>query len=401
MPYPVKHFHYPSMGGVSSMGSGYGTNTAQRGKLIQVIKACLFDGFNVTPVVGSNMTYDAGTGSVTIEFGVAHGFIQHQIIAITGADQVEYNGEHRVSVIGETYIEFKPASTPSASPATTSDTIEVKTAPIGGWEIIAEDENSHNIAIRSTDPDATPYVWFIENDFDRDNTYRQSIAYVRMVDNFVDFETYEQLTYFCWPSSHYASVEEWTLIGDSKMIYFIPRFAYYDRRSVYILGDFNTIRPGDNGHCIGIGHNPSTTAHQWHSSGGQDAYTEFATLTSTRYRSIATSYTQLPGVVPWLMRGIDAYMGNTFTFPSLPTNGFYVSTQPIMLEESGKGLRGFMPGLVQPLQTSDLYDNVILTNVPGFEGIPILFQVCAYSYRADYAGKLCGWRLDDWREVPG
>ncbi|WP_312057551.1 hypothetical protein [Acinetobacter courvalinii] len=85
------------------------------GCMIDVLDACLVNGFGsqvVTSLVASGTT-------VTATFGTAHNFMQYQVIKISGANQPEFNGEHRIlTVPNSTSITFQLAATPSATTAT-------------------------------------------------------------------------------------------------------------------------------------------------------------------------------------------------------------------------------------------------------------------------------------------
>jgi hypothetical protein len=97
--FPVKWF-------TNSQGGAPTLEQYSVGSLISVLRACLVDGYNLTAV--PTMTYDGGSNSVTADFGVSHGFVKHQVIEITGADQSEYNGQFRVTVAGGTSLSFTP-----------------------------------------------------------------------------------------------------------------------------------------------------------------------------------------------------------------------------------------------------------------------------------------------------
>ena len=65
------------------------------GSMINVLDACLIDGIQIGVV--SSLTASGST--VTATFGAAHNLMQYQVIKITGANQPEFNGEHRILTI--------------------------------------------------------------------------------------------------------------------------------------------------------------------------------------------------------------------------------------------------------------------------------------------------------------
>lgn len=96
------------------------------GSLIGVLDACLVNGIQVGIV--SSLTA-IGT-VVTATFSAAHNLFQYQVIMITGANQDEFNGEHRIlTVPNSNSITFQLASTPSV--ATASGTINCSLPPLG------------------------------------------------------------------------------------------------------------------------------------------------------------------------------------------------------------------------------------------------------------------------------
>lgn len=98
------------------------------GSMINVLDACLVDGINIGPV--SSLTASGTT--VTALFSSAHNLTQYQVIKITGANQSEFNGEHRILTVpnAQTVI-FELAATPSVS--TAAGTIIASLPPLG-WE---------------------------------------------------------------------------------------------------------------------------------------------------------------------------------------------------------------------------------------------------------------------------
>lgn len=96
------------------------------GCMIDVLDACLVNGFGSQTVA----TLTASGTTVTATFGAAHNFMQYQVIKIAGANQAEFNGEHRIlTVPNANTITFQLASAPSISTAT--GTMTCSLPPIG------------------------------------------------------------------------------------------------------------------------------------------------------------------------------------------------------------------------------------------------------------------------------
>ncbi|MFP5300125.1 hypothetical protein R2R70_02770 [Cobetia sp. SIMBA_158] len=389
--YPVKWFSN-DMGGAPVLG-----DTAA-GDFIALLKACLVTGFNVTPVASA--TYEAESGEVLVTLTTGHGFKAWQVIEISGADQESYNGQHRVTSIGSDWVRYVPDAAPSVSPAT-GTTIEIKAAPVGGWQVDAENVDTHKLALSRMAADATDMTFIIANGEEEGErpTGGEMVANVRVCESFTDLDTYTEVARQYWPaSSNYASAE-WFMVADGYIIYWVIRYGSSGKRSATVLGDIVTVRPGDAYHCI-INGIQSGSNSDW--NGSERYYSDLARFGSTERRSIARAYHQLPGNTVWKMQGIGDGFGNTMDYPTPQTNGFYVNASKLMIIESG-GLRGFAPGLVQPLQTSSAYHGAVIDNLPNFEGVPIIFWLMMnYDYdSSDGSEVLVGFRLDSWRGEVG
>jgi len=122
--------------------------TNNYGCMIDVLDACLVNGFGAQSV----STLKATANVITVNFGVAHNFLKQQTIKITGANQSEFNGEHRIlSVPNATSLTYEIANTASVAQAT--GTI-VCSLPSLGWEkpfnSVATNGTGGKAAYRST-----------------------------------------------------------------------------------------------------------------------------------------------------------------------------------------------------------------------------------------------------------
>ena len=98
------------------------------GCMIDVLDACLVNGFGSQTI----STLTASGTTVTATFGSAHNFMQYQVIKITGANQAEFNGEHRIlTVPNANTITFQLVTVPSVTTATGTISCSL---PSLGWE---------------------------------------------------------------------------------------------------------------------------------------------------------------------------------------------------------------------------------------------------------------------------
>lgn len=98
------------------------------GSMIGVLDACLVNGISL----GSISSLTAVGTTVTAVFSTAHNLMQYQVFKIAGANQAEYNGEHRIlTVPTATSLTFQLLSAPSVTIATGAMTASI---PPLGWE---------------------------------------------------------------------------------------------------------------------------------------------------------------------------------------------------------------------------------------------------------------------------
>ncbi|QZM13435.1 hypothetical protein ABVS_2808 [Acinetobacter lwoffii] len=98
------------------------------GTMLDVLDACLVNGFEVGSV--SSLTTSGKT--VTATFSSSHNLQKYQVIKITGANQSEFNGEHRITEVpNSNQIKFELTTATSTTAA--SGTIIASLPPLG-WE---------------------------------------------------------------------------------------------------------------------------------------------------------------------------------------------------------------------------------------------------------------------------
>ena len=98
------------------------------GSMINVLDACLVNGINI----GTISSLAASGTTVTALFSSLHNLMQYQVIKITGANQSEFNGEHRILTVPNAQsVTFELAAAPSTTIAT--GTITASLPPMG-WD---------------------------------------------------------------------------------------------------------------------------------------------------------------------------------------------------------------------------------------------------------------------------
>lgn len=134
--------------GAPQMNGAEGSN----GQMLQVLDACLIDGFNPQTVTMATKT----ATTVTLTFGVAHGYELLQIIAVSGATDAALNGLRRITSKTTTTVTIDAIGV-----AVTTGTIKTKVAPLG-WESIFGSADPLKRAYRSNNNQSSRSVLYLD-----------------------------------------------------------------------------------------------------------------------------------------------------------------------------------------------------------------------------------------------
>ncbi len=141
-------------------------------------------------------------------------------------------------------------------------------------------------------------------------------------------------------------------------------YSLIGSRGLYIFGDINSVRPGDNYHCLITGYiNINYNVVNWAASVA-NIYPDTPKFGDSTQRKLARSHHQLPGVVAAYWKGLNTYMGEGMYLPNPADNGFYVGVDPIPVHDD-LSFRGVLPGMVVPYATATGYDKYSLKDLPN------------------------------------
>jgi hypothetical protein len=355
MTFPVKWF-------LSTMG-GAPRCSGTAGDLIALLDACLINGFNLLAV----QSIEVSSGVATTTFGSAHGYLQHQIITISGATPTELNGEWRVKAVPTSNtLTF---DCPGIADGTATGVISCKTSPAGGWEKAYADTNKG--VYRSTDVQGTRLYLRVD---DTGTTQSVMHMYESMdsIDNGLGMSPPSGVNYYFNKSSAASTVgRPWALIGDSRIFFTsitTNGTASYGA-GINCFGDVLSFVPADNYHCVVFGQTSLNTTY----TGLGDVFCFFNWNSAGGY--LARSYTQSGSAITTLRSGDRSCTGAGFdggTYPS-PTNQGLILRYPVLLHESSYVARGIIPGVFQPLQARPLsHGDIISTG----EKLVLLVTAC-------------------------
>lgn len=127
------------------------------GVLIDVLDACLVTGLG--NLVAASVT--AAGKTVTVNFNSAHGYKQYQVVQIAGANESEFNTQHRILSVSNTSLTFELSS--ATAHTTASGTITCKLAPLGFDKAFS---GTQKAAYRSKNILKNPYFLRVDNSLD-------------------------------------------------------------------------------------------------------------------------------------------------------------------------------------------------------------------------------------------
>ncbi|MNZ93520.1 hypothetical protein D3C78_1125910 [compost metagenome] len=218
------------------------------------------------------------------------------------------------------------------------------------------------------------------------------LAKVALIEDVTDINNYNLIYEQRWPATKRYSNGRWDFIGDHQLFYFIPAYAAMNYQFVYSFGYIKSIRAGDRYHAL-LSHYPlsaSDGSRIWaNSTGGSLLYgNSFPVFDNQSYQVLARAHHQLFGVTtPWF-KGVFSRFGVGLNLPNAPDNALYISTDPILVMETGNHLRGYLPGLVVPYADMPVWARKNFTNLPALPGKIMRFLRVGYAENQNPSGQL-------------
>lgn len=261
--------------GAPQMNGAAGSN----GQMLQVLDGCLINGFNPQTVTIATKT----ATTVTLTYGVSHGYELSQIIAVSGATDAALNGRHRVISKTATTVTIDAVDV-----AVTTGTITTKVAPLG-WESIFGSADPLKRAYRSNDMQSSKTVLYLDMTLPAGHGYNttnpakramvslcedmttlgvQINSYSDVENNYTVDPNGKLFWYQCRSNSKTSAVNEsenrsWVIIGNGKFFYFFNEWQFLRKnrnyRDFYAFGDMEYLS-GEigTGNCGWVG---STSAN--------------------------------------------------------------------------------------------------------------------------------------------
>ncbi|OCA61522.1 hypothetical protein A9R10_12670 [Aeromonas piscicola] len=376
MAYPVK-WYASEMQGAPSLGD------TTEGALTALLKAIMVTGFGSLTI--NALAWDTAKGWAVATFTGGHAYLQDSVVQVDGVSPAAYNGEHRVMLVTATQVWFEldggnPGSAGSGAAMT------MKVAPLG-WTLTHESGDGKVAIYRPANVSESGNVSFrIDNTafsgWTGANTwgYGSYLAKIAMVEDVVDINTYTTIYEHRLPATQRYSAKVWDFIGDSQLFYLLPAISAASYQAIFCIGYIKSIRPGDRYHAV-LCHYSTTNAGDngvaWgvrdQPGGVNNCGTPLTSFDNSAQRVIARPYHQLFGTTAWWTKGLFGRFGAGLSVPNGADNGFYLSTDPIMVVETNNHCRGYLPGLICPYGDITGWHRKNFTDLPALPGKRIRF----------------------------
>ena len=344
MPIAVKWF--------SSDMRGAPTISGTAGSRMAALDACLITGFGAVTATG--ITVSGGIATATLPSGQT--FEQHAVVLISGATPSALNGEHRVLTSSSTQITFATTAADGAA----SGTIEIRYAPVGGWDKVFTGTNK--AVYRNADVTGPRHYLRVD---DTGTTAARVRGYESMTD--VDTGTGAFPTdaimsgggYWLGSSVASSAAVRWKLFADSRVL--LPAIAPYSHISATNIaaplrgfGDPIAFRPGGDNWCTFLSAAGSTISNPPYGAldGGNPAANPSAGLSVVprAWQGLGSAVALNPLALTggWQPSGADPALG---AFPSEIDGEIKISPMFLFEVGSGKPPRARVPGVWHISQT--------------------------------------------------
>ena len=328
----VKFFH--------SEMPGAPTLNGLAGSLINVLNACLINGFGLKNV--DTCTVTGGVAKLNISTG--HSAVVGSVILVAGATPAALNGEQRVTATTTTSISFATSVTDQSA----TGAITVKQAP-AGW--VSPFVGTNIATYKSPDLAATGCVLRVDDTAKR---YSRVVGYEAMTDintGTGQFPTTAQRSggsYWSKSSTADSVTRSWRLFADGGALYLCvsPSASYPMWCELVVFGDIVPAKSGDAYACVisGADSDMSTGSAQSYANGLYSAPALANIFTPRAYTGVSSSQ-QMVRRFTSLISNTDIYSGgDDVPFPNPADGGLYLTPFNIF-DGADKTYRGYLPGL--------------------------------------------------------
>lgn len=368
------------------------------GSMVALLDALLINGFGLRSV--DSITRTGSTATAIVSAG--HPYVVGQVILAGGAEQAAYNGEQVVTAITTNSYSYEVVGTP-ATPATTLSSLTCKVAPLGFEKAFS---GTNKAAYRSLNVLSNrPYLRVDDSQAAGYPSTAAKYAKVTLCENMSTIDTivggrapYDPLNptrnetpsgsgatmFNGWGKWIYARLfgdylsvpdtgnRNWAIVGDDRGFYLHNWFQNAgdnQGRTLYAFGDFNSLSSTDAFDSMLMCHSTYENV-----SGGGDAYPGYGNGPYTGNdtgKFLMQPWNQIGGAQRFANYALSfgatiSGNGANVEFPNGPNYGLILT--PMYMMETGKNVRGSLPGLYFCPQSVLMNDLTVVDNVTGLPG---------------------------------
>lgn len=346
------------------------------GAMINVLDACLINGFNAKSVTSLIVAGAVATATIS-----AHGYLTGRIVeftgsSVTGGTPGALNGNQKITVVDANTVTF-PA--PGIADQTAAGTITCKRPGLG---FVKEYSGTNKAIYKRTHVQATAMMLRVDDT--GSGVASATLARALMVESATGIDTYTNHTpttaqlsggQYWSKGANDSSTKQWILVGDGRTFYFWTEhgsqtFAGTGALHMRMFGDITSYRAGDAYGCA-IGGDFDTSGSSFLPFGysaGSVASNGIgfllARMSDTISYAIGAAFT---------CQYASAIVGNSGpSYPSPVDNGLALVTKPILSEVNATfshPIRGHARGLMLPIATvGNRLHKRTLTGLTYFDG---------------------------------
>lgn len=368
--------------------------TGEAGTLVTVLDKCLVEGFSTRSITSITRSGSVATATTSTVHGLAIGSAIPIRLLISGADQVEYNGEFLVTPLTTSTFSYQVMGTPT-TPATGSITSK---RPGLGWSkaFAGTSKAAYQMPLGTT----KHFLQVLDN---LTGTSQRS-AKIRGHESMSDvdtgvglFPTAAQLSDGLWvykSSTQNSTARKWRLIGDEAGFYLIV-YPFNNSGAVSVtswFGDIESYKVGDEYRSSIIAGTSQLTSTNYNDNGSGalpfgDEMSTSISAGSLNGHYLSRSYTQVGGAVGFgklsELQNMDRLGYNSsMPYPSPIDNGYYVARIRLV---TNSAFRGVLPGVFQPLQGNVFSDADVVSDLVGLPGRSLLIVLMAIRFDSNTA----------------
>lgn len=339
------------------------------GSLINVLDACLINGFNSKSV--TSISVASGVATVTAS---AHGFMNGAMVDHAGATPSGLNGRKKITVTGSNTYTFDATGVANGS---ATGTLTAKRSPLG-WT--KQFSGTNKAVYARTDVAATAMVLRVDDT--GAGIAAATYARARMAEAASDVDTLTNPApaeaalsggVYIGKGANSSTAKNWVLVGDSRTFYLFTEttgytYATYGALHITQFGDISSYRAGDAYGCVLQGDQDGGSTNPWWGASWA-AYSVAAVF----QRPIAgVSSTPVPfGMVILANSVVPGGVSNP-AYPSPVNNGMVIGDRALVTEQSTTftyPIRGHMRGVKVPYaNTQNALHLQVLNGFTGFTG---------------------------------